>query len=331
LHLRNIGGAWVGVSMLFASGVASAAPPAWVGGSDDTNGLVCAIGIAGRAHALGRYNAAELAAERAFRNLAGVFETVVREAEIDRATEDGTEIEYQRALTVDEELIERVTDAAGLDLWIDAKGEGPFEERGFSYARACVSAKSAVAKDFDPTRLVKAANAARLINDAPPEWLGWIGSEKGARLCAVGFSLPALHPEATFENVVEDVRAQLVERAKTLIMSLSEELTVCKGQSTVSCKTAIEVMTAAATEATSRGVLVDHFWYDRNGAGPAGKPRTTYGWGCTHPVGALTAAVSATKKALPEVEPPSEDRVRARAAAMFEELEREEAKIAARP
>jgi hypothetical protein len=303
--------------------IPSTPPPAWLAGDGVDGDQVCAVGIAGRTHEMAREKAKEFSRERAVRNLAGVFETIVEDSEIDEATVNRTDIEFARAVTVDEELVARVDEAAEVEFWIDGGGLGPFEERGFTYARACVPASFLPGES--PKKVAEAARAASLTAESPPPWLEWVGSQKGARLCAVGFSLPALHPEATFENVVEEIRAQLTGRSKSLVMSLSEEFSVCKNDSE-ECEQVLKIVTAATNEAVSKGVLVNHFWYDRRGVGPNKRQRSTYGWGCTHPVGALAAAVAKVKEELPEIELPKREQVEKRAAELFDELEQEEAK-----
>jgi hypothetical protein len=308
------------------SGDESAPAPEWIGGDAVEGDKVCAVGIAGRTHSMATHKAKELSRERAVRNLAGVFETLVEDSTIDEATDNGTDTEYARAVTVDEALIERVSQAAETDYWLDGGGQGPFEERGFTYARACVPSTFVRETKFDPSKIVAAAKASSLTSDRAPPWLDWVGSQKGARLCAVGFSLPALHPDATFENVVEEIRVQLTGKSKSLVASLSEEFSVCRAGGVERCEQILKIVTAATNEAVSKGVLVNHFWYDRNGVGPQKRKRSTYGWGCTHPVGALQAAVRKVKEELPEVDVPEKERVRMRAADFFDELEREEAK-----
>jgi hypothetical protein len=303
--------------------------PNWVVGDAMNGDKVCAVGIAGRASGRGADLPKQLSRERAVKNLAGVFETMVQEAQIDKATNDGNDIEFERGVSVAQEMIERVDGAAEADYWIDDTAAGPFEEKGFTYARACVGADFLKSADFDPSKLVKEASASHLTSEKPPPWLTWIGSQKGARLCAVGFSLPTMHPEETFENVVEEIRGQLTKDAKTLVSSLSEEFSVCRAGGTSMCQSILSVVTAATTEAVSQGVLVTHFWFDRKGVGPNQRRRTTYGWGCAYPVAALNAAVAKVKEKLPDIEVPTTERVKMRAEDFFDELEAEEAKHAA--
>lgn len=287
---------------------------------------VCAVGIAGRTHKMAREKAKELSRERAVRNLAGIFETMVQEAQIEKASTHGDEMEYERSIEVAEDLVERVDQAAKAEYWFDKGGAGPFSERGFTYANVCVGASFLKNAKLPRDALLKRAEAVRLVSNQPPPWLSWVGTSKGARLCATGFSLPALHPDATFENVVEDVRSQLVKQARSLVMSVSEEFGVCRVGGTQRCELVINVVNMATTEAVSKGVMVNHFWYDRLGVGPNKRKRSTYGWGCVFPVGSLQAAVAQAKTKVPELDVPTVDRVKMRANDFFDELEKEEAK-----
>ena len=302
--------------------------PGWLQKGTSTD-KVCAVGIAGRTHKMAQHKAKELSRERAVRNLAGVFETMIQEAQIEKASTHGDEMEYARSVQVSEEMVERVDQAAKSEYWVDDQGVGPFSERGFTYANVCVKANFLKEAKIPRKALLERADAVRLVRNEPPPWLQWVGATQGARLCATGFSLPALHPDATFENVVEDVRSQLVKNAKSLVMSVSEEFSVCRVGGD-RCEEVINIVNMATTEAVSQGVLVNHFWYDRNGVGPNKKKRSTYGWGCVFPVSSLQAAVAKAKEKVPELDVPTVDRVKMRASDFFDELEREEAKAEAK-
>jgi hypothetical protein len=82
-------------------------------------------------------------------------------------------------------------------------------------------------------------------------------------------------------------------------------------------------MTLATTEAMARGVVVTHYWYDRDGAGPYGKRDTTYGWGCVYPVDVLNKSFAAVEAELPAEEKKTVAEVRQRAARAFEDLDAE--------
>jgi len=154
---------------------------------------------------------------------------------------------------------------------------------------------------------------------AGPAWLDKNGIQPGGRLCAVGFSLPTFFPEKTFEVVVEDVRAQLAEVLQTLVSQYSEEITNDH-------QSAFEMMTVATTQAISKGAIVTDYWYDEDGQGPNKKKRSTYGWGCVYPVDVMKQTAKALEKELPEN---TVAKVRERAAAAFDDLDKEIEKRAA--
>lgn len=308
--------------------IAATPQPDWVSRLQVEGDEVCGIGIAGRTYQTQWEKAKALATERANANLAGTLQSSVLESEIVKDTERGAQIEYSRTVDVDPETIEGVAKGARTDTWYDVKGEGPASEAGFTYARSCLAASIVASQlKIPPSAIKQVPSGVEAVNTVPP-WLGWIGSQRGARLCAVGYSDPGYYSEALVQSVADDVRGQLVTAAKSVVMSAFEETSICKGEGTARCEQEISELTAATNEAVSRGVVVTHFWFDKNGLGPRQRKRSVYGWGCVYPIVAVHAA-SAPAPAQAATPAPDADaiaKVKARAEAMFEELDQAEFK-----
>lgn len=296
-------------------------PPDWLTAGNVQKNHICSWGMAGRAYSKASDLPKNLAKERAVKNLAGVFKTNVLEAQIVRAQTSGDVVEgFERAVEVPEEMVEATLAAVSdddIEYWLDEGGGGPLgrEGRDFTYTRVCVDVGMA---GLDPDR-VKLSQSPPFSREVP-EWIDWVGSGKGASLCAVGFSKPFFDAAEIFQGVVEDVRAQLITQAKTMILSSFEEETTCRGGA-AGCRQFIEDVVAATTEGISEGVVVTHFWYDARGAGPRKARRTAYGWGCVYPVNELRKAVAKVAKEKPVVDVES---VKKASEAMFDELEKME-------
>ncbi|MBI5510038.1 MAG: hypothetical protein HY903_14875 [Deltaproteobacteria bacterium] len=312
-----------------SSTVATPTPiPDWVKHVEIEADKLCGVGVAGAAFDDDSPYPREMASQRAARNLAGVIETNIQEAIIDRTTNTGTSIDLAQAVMVDDDLVEQVKQMAKLAFWIDVLGEGPFQQKNFTYGRACVDAKIAASTFRVDAKAVagtatakKKKKKSKESEPVGPAWLNRTGTQPGGRLCAVGFSLPTFNPENTFEVVVEDVRTQLALVLQTLVSSYSEELTTDRS-------TALEMMTVATTQAVSKGAIVTDFWYDDDGLGPYRKRRTTYGWGCVYPVDVMRKSVDSLAKELPEQ---TVAKVRERAQAAFDDLDAQIDKHAKQP
>ncbi len=303
--------------------VAATPAPGWVTSVAMQSEKLCGIGVAGAGYDANSPYPKELSAQRAARNLAGALETIVQEAIVDRATHRGQSVELARALHVDEALIEQIRAMATTEHWLDVAGAGPYAQKSFTYAYACIDAKVAASSFKIDPKMMKAGARPPAVNrpDKVPKWLKRTGKQPGGRLCAVGFSLPTFHPDKTFEVVVEDIRGQLAHVLETLVSSYTEELTT-KGYQLY------EQMTVASTQAISKGAIVTDFWYDRDGKGPNHHKRSTYGWGCIYPVDVMLKAVESVEQALPEN---VIQKVRERAEKAFDELDAEIEKREVRP
>lgn len=296
----------------------SAKPPAWVTKNVVDDGRVCGIGMAGPAYFRTSTAPQSLSEMRAIANLAGVFETQVLEAQIVLSTEFTNVMEYQRAVTVAEDVIDRTAAAAESEFWYDEEGVGPLGSKKYTYARSCVPASFASDLKLDPKKV-----AAEVEDSASPEkvpsWISRIGKDEQGRLCAVGYSEPTFFPEDGFGNVIEDIRAQLIRDTQTAVLSAFTDTLNCKDQG---CRAYVEDLTAATTDAVSKNVVVTHFWFDLLGRGPNRHKRTTYGWGCVYPIKAISLGV----KQVPNPPPAAKESVKQAAEKMFEELEKMEEK-----
>lgn len=301
--------------------------PTWVSSLEVAGAEVCGIGIAGRTYQTEWKKAIALATERANVNLAGSLESSVIEAQIVEETTEGRTMEHARGVSIDPALIESVTASAKTETWYDVHGEGPAGEVGFTYAKSCVPASVAASKLDVPAKKLKQRSSGVNKAGQVPEWIDWIGSQRGARMCAVGYSDPGFHADAVVETVVEDLRGQLVSAARSVVMSAAEEKSICSGVDRTVCRQSISELTAAATEAVSKGVVVTHFWFDKTGIGPRKRKNSVYGWGCVYPVVAVANAAPPPEKAeTQKLDPATIEKVKEHAEAMFEELDQEEFK-----
>lgn len=291
--------------------------PAWVVHVDTRSTKLCGVGVAGAGFDDFSPYPKQFSRERAVKNLAGVLGTNVLEAIVDRNTTSGQAVEMERGLQVDEELIAKIDALAEVEYWLDKDGVGPFAQKRFTYANACVElTKAANTFKVDPKKMANKKPRSSNPNEVP-RWINRTGKQKGNRLCAVGFSEPMFFADNTFEAVIEDIRGQLSDAIETLVSQYSEELTTNRAQF-------VEVMTVATTQAISKGAVVTDFWFDRDGRGPNKHRLTTYGWGCVYPVEVMERTAEAVQQKLPDKK--VVDAVKERAAHAFEDLDAEIAK-----
>lgn len=306
-------------------------PPRWVLNLQFEGGELCGLGVAGAGFRDSPYPK-RLARERAVRNLAGVLGTQIQEAIIDEATHRQQQIRMARVITVDDALIQQVSDAASEDYWLDRGGVGPFVQKRFTYAKVCIDTHTAATlMHVSDEVLSSAAAGSHSIHPGQiPEWIDRRGTQPGGRLCNVGFSQPTFHSDKTFEAVVEDIRVKLSTTLKGLVSSYYEELAVERnGKSAL----AQQLITVATSDAVSKGVVVTDYWYDANGIGPYTQRRTTYGWGCVYPVEVIQSTIDKVEEKIPDDQHEVFEGVRKRARAAFEnldaEIERQESKASA--
>lgn len=295
--------------------------PEWLARIDPGDDKLCGYGVAGSSYDPESPYPKEMAEARAVENLAGIIATRVQEAMIDEATDRFQSISAMRVITVDPELIERMRSWVETDFWRDAEGAGPFAGKGFTYAHTCVDRQRVT----EALRLPEAVRPAGRANGPPhpkivPAWIDADGQQADGRLCAIGFSLPTFHQDKTFGVVIEDIRSQLADRIKTFIVSHFEDISNERG-------TYIRAITIATHDAISKGAVVTHYWYDRDGIGPFKHKRSTYGFGCVYPVTIVQRSVNESK-ALDQDEI---QRVKERAAEAFADLEEMEDKYDSPP
>jgi hypothetical protein len=294
-------------------------PPTWVTHVEVDNGKLCGVGVAGAGFDERSPYPKSLSRERAVRNLVGILGTSVLEATVDRATDSGQSVETARAVQIDEDLVAAIDGLAEVEYWLDRDALGPFAQKNFTYAYACVDAKKVSASlALDAKQLARAGGKNGPTSpDRVPAWMSRGGKQPGGRLCAVGFSLPMFFADNTFASVVEDIRAQLAYVLETLVSQYSEELTTTRFQ-------AFEMMTVASTQAISKGAVVTDFWFDRDGRGPRQQKRSTYGFACVYPVDIIQQSLAAVQDKVPDQNAVA--KVRERAAHAFDELDGEIAK-----
>lgn len=305
-------------------------PPKWVVRMEFEGGELCGLGVAGAGFYENSPYPKTLSRKRAVENLAGILSTRIQEAIIDRyTTYRGQSVRTERLVTVDERLIEKVDGAAEVDYWRDVGGYGPFAQKNFTYAKACIDVHTAaeLLQVSDSELAVAAAGSSRIDPSRVPEWIDRRGEQPGGRLCTVGFSMPTFHPDKTFEVVVEDVRVKLSTVIVALLSSYYVDLERDRNGQNLNYQ---EQMNVATQHAVANGVVVTDYWYDENGIGPFEKRRTTYGWGCIYPVEVLSASLEELEDNAPEEDKEVFRKVRERAQEAFadldEEIEKREAK-----
>ena len=147
-----------------------------------------------------------------------------------------------------------------------------------------------------------------------PAWLNYEGTQPGGRLCAIGFSKPAFYAEQTFGNVVDDVRAQLAQIIATLVSEYQVDI-----QGAVQFN---EIMTVASSRGVSEGVVVTHYWFDAEGAGPHGPKGSNLRLGLYYLIAFLRLPSSQRKPVCRAREASMVEAVRNRAATAFDELKK---------
>ncbi len=295
--------------------------PAWVLHNNVSGKKVCGIGVAGRSYYAESAEAKELGRQRAVQNLAGVFGMSIHQELMTVQHNNeyaGTSIDYNVDINIDEALWALVDANAEVDYWYDVLGEGPFAYKGFTYARACVDYKTIAEKGhLEKLNLKKSEIVATSLNPAVlPSWIDNYGRHND-RLCTVGFARPRFHPEETLSSVVEDIRVQLATSVSCWITSYFESLS--KGAYDYK-----QLVTGEINDAVSKGAVVTHFWYDRDGIGPFKEKRTTYGWGCIYPLEIVASSMKKVEEKVNTSQPEQKKTVaavRERAKAAFDELD----------
>ncbi len=295
--------------------------PAWVLSNNVGSKQVCGIGVAGRSYYAESAEAKELSRQRAVQNLAGVFGMTIHQELMTVQHNNEYAASYSdlnRDINIDEALIALVDANAEADYWYDVLGEGPFAYKGFTYARACVDYKTIAEKGHLGNLNLKnsASHASSLNPKVVPSWINDYGRHND-RLCTVGFARPRFNPEETLSSVVEDIRVQLATSVSCWITSYFETLS----NNRYDYK---QLVTGEINDAVSKGAVVTHFWYDRDGIGPFKEKRTTYGWGCIYPLDIVASSMEKVEEKVAPAQPEQKktvEAVRERAKAAFDELD----------
>lgn len=274
------------VALALAAGCSHAKPPAWLSEHAVRDGRVCAWGIAGRAYDPSSEAPQQLAIDNGVDTLAGAYLSAVVQSEMSRANQShDLSSRFEVVVEVPEDVRDAVARAIeDPDIWRDPEGVGPLgpEGRGFTYARVCIE---------DPAIHVEAERRGDFdvapFASAPPPWIDRVSSVDDASLCAVGSSLPVYNPADIFQNIVESVRAQLIENAKTWVLESLESRTHCR--SSGDCTERARQELAVTTEAISKGVVLTHFWYDWKGDV---RQRGAWAWGCVYRAVAAEGALA---------------------------------------
>jgi hypothetical protein len=286
--------------------------PHWVFTQQPPNNQWCGWGVAGPAFSTDSPYPKQLSKERALRNLAGTFGTSVQEAMIDQESlHQPHNLETVRITHVDPAFVAQLEPSAEITYWTDTQGVGPFQQKLFTYAQACIQ------RPARAPAAVQTQHAQHVLEI--PTWLKDKQAMQDGRMCAVGYAEPVFFAEDAFETIVEDIRGQLLDVVTTFVSHYYEELAQNNTM-------AIENMTLSSTQAVSRGVVVTHYWYDSKGLGPQKKPRSTYGYGCMYPMDAIESVLQNVQYSNPPQNPLVLDAVKERARTLFETLEAEEDK-----
>lgn len=299
--------------------------PEWVMAEPFNGDALCGLGVAGPGYDRDSPYPKQLSEERAVENLAGILGTQIQEAIIDRQDNDGTSVDFARTMRVDDALLQQVASVAKTEFWLDVDGDGPYQQRNFTYAHTCMDADTMHnAMHVDPSVFKNPGTLAHSNMETPPTWLTMSGRQPGGRICAVGYSMPAFFADQTFQTVVDDVRGQLTDTVQTLVSSYYQELSNAKYDLS-------EEMTVATTNAISKGAIVVTFWHDRDGMGPFKQKLTTYGWGCIYPMDIVHSTFSAAVQKAPQSDKDRIAQVEARAELAMNALDAETAKHGSAP
>ncbi len=290
--------------------------PPWLASIDPSNDKLCGYGVAGASFDSNSPYPKEMAESRAVENLAGIIATRVQETMIDEATSTGQSFQTLQVVTVEPDLIERMQAWVKTEYWRDTEGQGPFTGKDFTYAHACVDRRQVSEALKLPAIVRRGSNAQVPKPEIVPAWIGSGGQQADGRLCAVGFSLPTFYQDKTFGIVTDDIRAQLAQSMQTFISSYFEDVMH-------EDHTHVRSITTASNDAVSKGAVITHYWYDRDGIGPYKRKRTTYGFGCIYPVEIVQRSVTGDVPALSKTQVQD---VRERARQAFSDLDAMEEK-----
>ena len=264
-------------------------PPACVTGALIDARRVCGLGVVGRGYV---WNDPRLRAEArrlAARNLAGLLRTVVSSALVLEQDQDGYWSRQERYLEIDEALVDAVEASAEAEVWFDVEGTGPFRAPERTYACACMSTGEAGIR-IDPAQAAAHAFARQYAVDEVPAWVADAEVHNDALKCALGYNEATFQPEDMLEPLIESVRAQLVGKTRSWVLSELEDRIRCAEGAGTRCRTKVRSLVEAVNEGVSRGVALTAVWLDPDGLGPTGRRGSAYGWGCVFDQEILDAA-----------------------------------------
>lgn len=294
--------------------------PHWVAADPYTGEDLCGLGVAGPGYGRDSPYPKQLSEDRAVQNLAGILGTQIEEAIVDQQDNRGTSVDYARSMRVDDALLQQVASVAKTEFWLDVNGEGPYQQRNFTYAHTCIDGDTLHdTMHVDPSVFKDQGVLAHTNGNKAPGWVAMSGRQPGGRMCAVGYSMPAFFADQTFQTVVDDVRGQLTDTVQTMVSSYFQELSTAQADLS-------EEMTVATTNAISKGAIVVTFWYDRDGTGPYKQKLTTYGWGCIYPMDIVHSTFQAAAQKAPAADKDRIAQVQQRAEMAMGALDAETAK-----
>lgn len=154
----------------------------------------------------------------------------------------------------------------------------------------------------------------------PPAWVDSLPKRSGT-LCAVGYSGPTFYQTDCLKNAADNARSHLAESISVTIRTMTVDIS--DGTRGSFDKDVFVQGSESASNCVLQGSEVDAQWVD--GGGQRGGANGCYSMVCIDPNKPIEKLVESLQdKKLP---PKTVERVRANAAAAFEELEQAEAKV----
>ena len=233
-------------------------------------GNLCSIGVAGPGTTLD--GPKELSKSRAVDDLAHSIETMVWEGIIDKERNGVAAVRSQEIVGTSGDLILELREAASVDWWYDAIGEGYVGLPRYTYTRVCTphSGGQSGTDELSRTSGLYADLA------AGPPWLKGDFPRLDGRLCAVGLSRRTYDPSDALEQASQDVRAQLSVSLFALVSTLTEERQSTRRFSSESIIVGLNL-------GEVKGAVVRDQWFDREGLGPLQEKGAAYAYGCVFP------------------------------------------------
>jgi len=165
-----------------------------------------------------------------------------------------------------------------------------------------------------------AVNAGPMI--AVPAWVDRVPDMKG-KICALGSAEPTFYREDGKIYAAENARTQLAYTLSLRVESVMVDIQSTNASENYVDQQYVTQAQTYATDAVVAGAQVISYWYDETGV--RGRQRATYALGCLDTTQSVAELNNRLQQAYPENKQ-ANNTVRERTKAMFDDLERQEAK-----